>query len=221
MSLKRKAGVGVFWSAVEVAGTALVSFVVQLVLARLLLPEEYGTVALVIIFVTISQVFAQAGLGEALVQTQELQRRDFSTVFYLNLGVSILLTMVLWLLAPWVGHWYDKPILETVLKALSLTLIVSAIGEAPRRILIRDLDFRSSSLASVPGVLAGGVIGIAMAVGGMGVWSIVAQRLSQVAVTSAMMMLVSPIRPGLEFSWQSAGACCLLEPVLQVQISFQ
>ena len=204
MSLKRKAGVGIFWSAVEVAGTALVSFVVQLVLARLLLPEEYGTVALVIIFVTISQVIVQAGLGEALVQTSELQRKDFSTVFHLNLVVSILLTLVLWVFAPWVSDWYDKPILAPVLRALSLTLTVSAIGEAPRRILIRNLDFRASSLASIPGVLVGGVVGIAMASGGMGVWSLVGQRLSQVAVTSGMILFVSPMRPGLEFSWQSA-----------------
>ncbi len=188
----------------EVAGTAATNFAVQIILARLLLPEEFGIVAMVAIFVNISLVVAQAGLGEALVQAKSITRMDVSTVFCVNLAVSAIMTAALWWSAPTIAAWYAKPILQPVLRALAFAMTISAVGESWRKVLIRNLDFRSSSLASVPGMIAGGTVGIVMALLGYGVWSLVGQRLAQAVVTSGLLLYVSPIYPAWEFSWQSA-----------------
>lgn len=183
-SLRKRATSGVLWSALERLSQTGVVFAVQIVLARILAPEHFGLLAMVAVFVVISDVIVESGLGSAIVQRTDITDADLSTVFIFNLAAATLLAAVLWLVGPWVASFYNQPPLAEVLAVLGLGLVLSSLGTVHRSILRKQLAFKKLFWISTPAALVSGLFGVALALQGFGVWALVGQTLSQKALGS-------------------------------------
>ena len=151
------------WSAIERFSVQGISFIVQLVLARLLTPSDFGVIGMLSIFLQISQVFIDSGFANALIQKQDCREKDFSTVFYYNLTVSILLYIVLYFSAPYIAKFYSTEIITPVLRVLTLVLIFNALSIVQRTILVKNVDFKSQSKVTLTSSLISGCLGIYLA----------------------------------------------------------
>jgi len=177
-----------------------VQFIVQIILARLLLPEDYGIIALIVVFIAISQTFVQSGLGTALIQKKEVTDEDYSSVFYLTLVVALVFYGILFLAAPFIAAFYNQPLITPVLRVLGLTLFFGAINTIQNAVIARNFQFRKLFISSLGAVLLSGVVGIAMAYAGYGVWALVGQQLTSIIALCAIMWLTVKWRPKLLFS---------------------
>jgi teichuronic acid exporter len=189
-----------FWKFLEHGGVTGVQFIVQIILARLLLPEDYGTIALIVVFISISQTFVQGGLGTALIQKKEVTDADYSSVFYLSLGVALVFYCVLFLISPLIAAFYNQPTITLVLRVLGLTLFFGAINSIQNAVIVRKFQFRRLFISSLGAVLLSGVLGITMAYAGYGVWALVGQQLLSIAALSIIMWFTVKWRPKLLFS---------------------
>jgi teichuronic acid exporter len=201
--LRQKATSGVFWSAVERFGQQAVAFIIQLILARLLAPEEFGLIAMVAVFIAISGVLIDAGFSRALIQRKEVTDSDLSTVFYFNLAVSVLMAAALYAVAPTIADFYSQNELMSVLRVLSLGLVISAFGAVHRTILERNLQFKKIFWVSFPSTILSGGIGLALAFNGYGVWALVAQMLAVRMIGVTFLWFQSGWRPALVFDSSS------------------
>jgi len=199
-SLKQKVISGVLWSGLERIGTQVVTFVVGIILARLLKPSDFGTITLITIFIALSQVFVLAGFGRALIQKREVTEQDYNSVFYLSLSVATLLYSVLYVAAPTISAFYKEPVLINILRLLSLTLFLGAMNTVQYAVLSREMKFKLSFKVSLIAISVSGVVGISMAYCGWGVWSLVASNLSGQVATTAALWAVVRWRPALIFS---------------------
>ncbi len=188
-SIKGRVLTGLFWKLMENGGVQVVQFVISIVLARILDPEEYGLIGLIMIFITFGNVFIQQGFGTALVQKKDADDIDFSSVFWVNLGVSVLLYIVLFFAAPFVAAFYDRPQLEPVLRVFAFVLIIGSFNAVQNALLTRRMDFRHLFISSLTAVLASGAVGIVMAKTGFGVWALVGQQLSYQIFYSIIIVL--------------------------------
>lgn len=202
MTIERKGVVSNFlWRFAERCGAQLVTFVVSIVLARLLMPEDYGTVALVTVFTTIMQVFVDSGLGTALIQKKDADDLDFSSVFYFNFAVCIILYLLMFFAAPLIASFYNMPELTTVVRVISLTIVISGIKGVQQSYVSRNMLFKRFFYATLGGTIFSAFLGIAMAYAGFGVWAIVAQQLSNTAIDTLILWITVKWRPKLIFSW--------------------
>ena len=144
---KNKVISSLFWKLMERGGTQGVQFIVQVVLARLLLPEEYGIISLTTIFIAIANVFIQQGFGTALVQRKNIKEEEISTVFFLNLLVAFILYFIIFLISPIVAAFYEQPILTNVLRVLALSLFLGAINSVQNAIVARRMQFKRFFIA--------------------------------------------------------------------------
>lgn len=183
-SLREKATVGVAWGALERISQFGLVFVVQVILARILEPDEFGLLGMVSVFVVLSGVVVESGLGAAIVQRSDITDTDLSTVFIFNTAVAVLMACALWLGAPWIASFYSQPVLEDVVAALGLGLVFSALGTVHRAMLQKQLAFKMLFWVTTPSTLVSGLLGIAMAAQGFGVWALVGQTLCQRALNS-------------------------------------
>lgn len=206
ISLRHRATSGLLWSALERFGQQGCSFVVQLVLARLLAPEEFGLIAMVAVFVSIGTMLADAGFSRALIQCKEVSDTDLSTVFYFNLAGAVVFAFVLGVSAPSIAAFYQVEQLALILKVLGAALVLDSIGAVHRTLLTRDLLFKSLFLASLPATLVSGGIGIVMAATGYGVWALVFQSLSMKLFNSLFLWRQSGWLPSMVFSFASLRA---------------
>ena len=181
-------------------GAQTVSFVVSIVLARILEPNAYGTVALITVFTTIMQVFVDSGLGNALIQKKDADDIDFSTVFYVNIAFCSFLYLVMWFLAPAIAGFYRDPHLIPYIRVLSLTIVVSGIKNVQQAYVSRNMLFKKFFFATLGGTLGAAVIGIAMALNGFGVWALIAQQLFNLTVDTLILWITVPWRPRKQFS---------------------
>lgn len=191
---------GFLWRLLERMGAQTVSFVVSIVLARILDPNAYGTVALITVFTTIMQVFVDSGLGNALIQKKDADDLDFSTVFYVNIAFCSLLYLVMCLLAPAIAGFYRDPQLIPYIRVLSLTIVVSGIKNVQQAYVSRNMLFKKFFFATLGGTLGAAVIGIAMAINGFGVWALIAQQLFNLTVDTLILWVTVPWRPRKQFS---------------------
>ena len=189
------------WRFAERSGAQLVTFVVSIVLARLLMPEDYGTIALVTVFTTIMQVFVDSGLGTALIQKKDADDLDFSSVFYFNFVVCIVLYLVMFFAAPFIASFYNMPELTPVVRVISLTIVISGINGVQQSFVSRNMLFKRFFYATLGGTIFSAFLGIAMAYAGFGVWAIVAQQLSNTAIDTLILWITVKWRPKLMFSW--------------------
>lgn len=190
-----------FWRIGESSGAQLVSFLVSIVLARLLAPEDYGVIALVTVFTSILQVFVDSGLGTALVQKKNADEADFSSVFYFNVLVCLTLYAGMFVAAPAIAKFYDNPIYVPLVRVLSLTLVISGLKNIQQAYVYRHMIFKRFFFSTLGGTIASAILGILMAYAGFGVGALAAQYVSNTAIDTLILWITVPWRPKKKFSW--------------------
>lgn len=200
---KSKVFTGVIWASVQRFGTMIISFVTNIVLARLLTPDDFGTVGMLLLFLAIANTFVDSGFGSALIQKKDANQTDFSTVFFINFGLSVVVYAILFFGAPWVAGFYDVEILRPLLRVQGLVLILNAFCIIQTAILRKKMDFRKLSICNLVGNIVGSLVGIVAALMGYGVWSLVIRTLVVGFVTSLLLWIIGKWKPFLIFSKQS------------------
>ena len=190
-----------FWRIGESSGAQLVSFLVSIVLSRLLAPADYGVIALVTVFTSILQVFVDSGLGTALVQKKNADEVDFSSVFYFNVLVCLTLYAGMFVAAPAIAKFYDNPIYIPLVRVLSLTLVISGLKNIQQAYVYRHMIFKRFFFSTLGGTIASAILGIVMAYAGFGVWALAAQYVSNTAIDTLILWITVPWRPKKRFSW--------------------
>lgn len=191
-----------FWKLMERGGVQGVSFIVSIILARLLTPNEFGLIALVTIFITLANVFVQTGFNTALIQKKNADDIDFSTIFYISLLIAGCLYILLCFSSPIIAHFFNQPQLVLVIKVLSLILFFGAINSVQVAVISRNMQFKKLFYSSIGAVIASGIIGIMMAYMGFGVWALVGQQITSQLFTTIIMWFTVHWRPKLLFSYK-------------------
>lgn len=191
-----------FWRFLERCGAQGVTFIVSIVLARLLDPTVYGMVALVTIFTTIMQVFVDSGMGNALIQKKDADDLDFSSVFYFNMAMCSVLYLIMFFAAPFIASFYRMPELTAIVRVLSFVVVISGVKNVQQAYVSRHLMFKRFFFSTLGGTIGAAVIGIAMAYLGFGVWALVAQMLFNAAVDTTILWITVKWRPKKMFSFQ-------------------
>lgn len=189
------------WRFAERCGAQLVSFIVSIVLARILAPEDYGTIALVTVFTAILQVFVDSGLGTALIQKKDVDEIDFSSVFYFNFAVCLILYLGMFAAAPFIADFYGDVTLVPVIRILSLTIVISGVKGIQQAYVSRNMLFKRFFFSTIGGTIFSAVLGIAMAYAGFGIWALVAQQLSNTFIDTLILWITVRWRPTKSFSW--------------------
>lgn len=200
MNLRQNAVKGVVWSAITSWGRQAIAFIVFFLLARLLGPEAFGLVALASVFLAFVQVFVDQGFAEAIIQRHELDPEHLDTAFWTNLGIGLLITLLCIGTAGSAADLFREPQLAPVIRWLSLNFTIIAFSSVQDAILRRNLAFKSLAIRSLVGVVAGGVVGVVMALNGYGVWSLVGQQLSSGLVQATVLWWASQWRPRFKVS---------------------
>ena len=199
-NMKSKVLSGLFWKIMENGGTQGIQFVVSIVLAKLLTPEEYGIVGLITIFITIANVFVQNGFNTALIQKKSADDTDFSSVFYLSLGVAGIMYAILFAAAPLIADFYEEPELVMIVRVLSAVLFFGAVTSVQNAAVARRMEFRGLFFATLAAVIISGALSIGMAYKGMGVWALVGQQLSYYFFLMLVLFRTVSWKPKLLFS---------------------
>lgn len=202
-SLKDKTVRGVGWSAADAFLGQGVTFIVGLVLARLLTPEEYGLIGIVTIFTSVLLGVVDSGFSNSLIRKKNVTNVDYCTLFYFNLLVSVFMFVLLFGGAPWIAYFFERPQLVLLVRVMGLLLIIQALSIVQNTILSIKIDFKTKTKASVISAASSGVIGIAMAFLDYGVWSLVAQQLSRQFIYSLCLWIYNKWWPRLKFSIES------------------
>ena len=189
------------WRFAERCGAQGVAFVVSIVLARLLAPEAYGTIALVTVFTTILNVFVNSGLGNALIQKKDADDLDFSSVFYFNVAMCLVLYAGIFLAAPLIARFYNDETLTPVVRVLSLTLVISGVKNVQQAYVSRTMQFKKFFYSTLGGTIGAAFVGIFLAFRGCGVWALVAQQIFNATVDTAILWLTVKWRPKAAFSF--------------------
>lgn len=198
--IKNKTITNFMWRFAERCGAQLVTFVVSIVLARLLEPSVYGTIALVTVFTTILQVFVDSGLGTALIQKKNADDLDFSSVFYFNFGMCIILYLVMFISAPYIARFYNDSSLTSVIRFISLTIVISGVKGIQQAYVSKNMLFKRFFFSTLGGTLISAIIGIIMAYMGFGVWALAVQQLSNTAIDTLILWVTVKWRPSKRFS---------------------
>lgn len=193
--------VNFIWRFAERCGAQLVTFIVSIVLARILSPSDYGTIVLITVFTTILQVFIDSGLSTALIQKKDADDLDFSSVFYFNFIVCLILYIIMFVSAPCIADFYKDSNLITIIRVISLTLIISGVKGVQQSYVSRNMLFKRFFFSTLGGTIFSAVLGIIMAYAGFGVWAIVFQQLSNNAIDTLILWITVKWRPIKKFSW--------------------
>lgn len=188
------------WRFAERTGAQLVSFIVSIVLARILDPEVFGTVALMVVFTTILNVFVDSGLGNALIQKKDADQLDFSTVFYTNITFCTVLYIGMFFAAPYIAAFYDDLSMTAMIRVLCLTVLISGVKNVQMAYVSKHMIFKKFFFSTLGGTIGAAVVGIAMALSGFGAWAIIAQQVFNTAVDTAILWITVKWRPTREFS---------------------
>lgn len=202
-SLKEKTVIGVVWSAIDRFSAQGIQFVFSILIARLLLPEDYGVIAMLGIFLGVSQAFIDSGFGAALIRKIDRTEVDFSTVFYFNIAVAVILYFILFSTAPAISRFYNTPQLEAVTKVVALNLIIGSLSGIHNAKLSIDINFKSRAKISIVSTFLTGLVGLWMAYNGYGVWALVVQSVFSSVIRTIMLWIVVKWHPQLVFSWKS------------------
>lgn len=190
------------WRFAERCGAQGIGFVVSLILARLLNPTDYGTVALVTVFTAILGVFIDSGMGNALIQKKDADDLDYSSVFYFNMAMCIILYVIMFFCAPLIANFYEKPELVSLTRVISLTFIVSGVKGIQNAYVSKHLMFKRFFFSTLGGTIVSAVVGILLAYKGYGAWAIVAQSLSNNVIDTLILWVTVKWRPKFMFSFK-------------------
>lgn len=219
---KSKAFTGIIWSSFQRFGTMIVSFISNLVLARLLTPRDFGTIGMLLFFINVANVFIDGGFGSALIQKKKTTNSDYSSIFILNIAISILLYFTLFISAPSIARFYDTEILTILLRVEGLVLIGNALCMIQTSILRKNMNFKKLATANLIGNSIGSIAAICSAIVGFGIWSLVIRVLCVSYITSACLWAASDWKPSLKFEFSSVknlfgfGSFILLSTSLSV-----
>ena len=199
-NVKSKVISGLVWKFAERISAQLVTFIVSVVLARLLSPEHYGAIAIVNIFIALANVFVVSGFGNSLIQKKDADDTDFSSVFYFNIIISVLMYLIVFFCAPVIASFYKMEILSPVLRVMGLRLIVAGINSVQHAYVARHMLFRRFFWSTLGGTLASGVVGIVMAYQGFGIWALAVQYMTNTTVDTLVLWFTVKWRPRFLFS---------------------
>ncbi len=202
-SLKSKTIKGTSWSFIDSIAGQGIAFLVGLVLARLLTPDDYGLIGIILIFVAVFNSIVDSGFSSALVRKNDATDRDYNTVFISNMAVSIVLCLALFFTAPYIATFFERPQLDALLKVMSGIVVINAFGVIQRTLFVKRVDFKTQTKISLISSITSGIVGISMAFTGFGVWSLVGQQISRQALNTIFLWFYSKWRPRLKFSTDS------------------
>lgn len=202
-SLKSQTKQGLAWSMIERFATQGVQFLFGIILARLLSPDDYGIIAMPLVFLAIAQCFIDSGFSTALVRKPDIKEEDLSTAFYFNVIVGIVCYGILFFTSPLIADFYNTPILSDLLKVTALATLFNPLSAVQQTILTRKIDFRTQAIVSLAGAIISGVIGLTMAYNGYGVWSLVFQQVGGYTLRTILLWILCDWRPKLLWSWDS------------------
>ena len=188
---------GLLWKFLERFGVQGVQFVLQIILARLLSPEHYGVLSIMVIFTTLANVFIQNGFNTALMQDKDVTEEDYSSVFWVTLIVATVLYGVLFMAAPLIGEFYEMPSIVTPFRVIALMLFPGVINSIQLAKTSRELNFKKVFYGNIGGIFISGIVGIAMAYAGAGLWALVVQTVLNVVIASIVMWFMVDFRPKL------------------------
>ena len=202
-ALKHTAVQGILWSSIERFSVQGIQFVIMIIMARLLTPEDYGLIGMLVIFLAISQSLIDSGFSQALIRKQNRTEVDNSTVFYFNIAVGFVLYLLFYIAAPWVAEFYGLPQLTLVMRVVCLGILFNSLAVVQRALLTVKIDFKTQAKASLIAVAISGILGVTLAYTGFGVWALVCQQLVNLGINTLLLWLFSKWKPLRTFSWQS------------------
>lgn len=188
------------WKFTERVGAQLIQFIVSIVLARILAPDDYGVIALITVFTQIAAVFVQSGFGTALLRKFEVDELDYNSVFWVTFSISLIAYAILFVSAPYIAVFYDSEMLTSVLRVLSVNIILGSVNSVQNVKLRREMRFKTVFTNTITATIISGIVGITMAVMGYGVWALVGQQFTSTIAVTIVMLFTVRWYPKLQFS---------------------
>ena len=201
-TLRHKTTKALFWSFVEAVGLRGVQFVIGIILARLLLPEQFGLIGMLTVFIAFAQTFFDSGFGSALIQKRNATQTDICSIFYFNIVVGLVTAGLLCLVAPWIAEFYNQPILMPLMRVMSLTIVINSFGLIQNTLLVKHIDFKTQTKVSLIASVSSGIIGVSLAVAGFGVWSLAIRQICSTIFQTLLLWFFNTWRPALIFSFK-------------------
>lgn len=202
-SLKQKAAAGMIWTALQKYSTMFIQFISGIILARLLTPYDYGCIGMLMIFMVLAEAFIDGGFGSALIQKKRPTQEDYSTIFWWNLGMAVVMYAILYVSAPAIARFYDIPLLCDVLRVQGIILFIYAFNVIQKNQLKKKLNFKVLSIVTITTALIALAVTVIMAYKGFGVWALVAHNIIVAAIPALVFWFYIKWRPIWIFSWQS------------------
>ena len=202
-NLKSKTQQGLIWSFVERFATQGVQFIFGIILARLLSPDDYGIIAMPLVFLMLAQCLIDSGFSTALIRKSDLTDDDLSTAFYFNIGVGVVCYLALFFTSPLIADFYNTPILADLLKVTALATLFNPLCSVQQAILTRKIDFKTQAVVSLSGAIVSGIVGLVMAYSGYGVWSLVCQQVGGYLIRTILLWVLGGWKPQHRWSWKS------------------
>ncbi len=202
-SLKDKTLSGIFWSIINTLSIQGTQFYIGIVLARLLSPEEFGTVSLMTIFISVSTLFINSGFGSALIKKQDCTQQDYSTVFYYNLLIAGVCYLIIFLISGWIADFYKQPILKDLIRVFGFVLIIDSFSMIQVTLATKRIDFKIIAKVSLVAGIISGIVAIILAYIGYGIWSLVIRALCSSLISSCLYWIWNKWRPSLTFNTAS------------------
>ncbi|WP_158976824.1 lipopolysaccharide biosynthesis protein [Cellulophaga sp. L1A9] len=203
MSIKNKAVLGFSWTVVEGILSQGIILIIGIILARLLGPKDFGIIGIITAFVSISNAIIEGGFVSALIRKIDANSKDYSTVFYINITISIILYLILFVFSDYIGEYFSEPQLSLILKFSGLILIINAFSIIQKTILTKKLDFKTQAIIAILSSLISGIIAVIIAYKNFGVWSLVSLSILRPLINSILLWLNGQWRPKIEFSKKS------------------
>src|SRR5690554_1185237 len=200
MGLKKQAVSGVVWTFAQQFSVQLINFGVQIILARLLMPEDFGLIAMLMVFISTGQFLMDGGMTSSLIRMKEPKQVDYSTVFVTNSGVSIIIYALVFIAAPFIADFYSQELLKDILRVFALTFVIRAFVAVHVAKLTKEMNFKTQMKLQVPSTIVGAIVGVIMAYSGFGVWSLVWLNLTQTIVFTVQNWIFIPWRPSFVFN---------------------
>lgn len=202
-SLKKKTIGGLLWSFVDLLGNQGIQFIIQVILARMLLPEHFGLIGMILVFIAISNSLIDSGFTQALIREQKVTQKDYSTVFYFNIIISLVIYLCLYTAAPHISLFFEEAVLTEIVRVLTLGIIINSFGIIPRAILTKKVDFKAQAKVNTLASVVSGLAAVTFAFLGFGVWSLVVRTLVLNFIQSLFLSLTTKWKPSLIFSISS------------------
>lgn len=200
---------GLAWRFAERISSQGMSFIVSIILARLLMPQEYGVIAIITIFITFANIFVTGGIAQSLIQKKDSDNLDFNSLMFCSMGMSVVLYSIMYVIAPFIADFYNEPQLTKITRVYSLVLFLNGFNCIQQAWVSKHMMFRKFFYSTLSAVIVSGTVGVVMAYMGYGVWALVAQTLTYTIITIIVIKSIIEWRPALQFSWMRA------KPLLQ------